>query len=152
DVSRQWCRPINEVYMTKTTKETVGYKKPPRATQFKPGVSGNPTGRPKKPVNIASELLDELSELTSIRDHGRQIEITKARAIVKEIVRLAAAGDLRAATTVLSFTRNQTDTAERSDEPTHSDLDVIDNFVDRELRRRAANSSSKSDCNTDIKG
>jgi len=138
--------------MSTKTNETVGYKKPPKATQFKPGISGNPSGRPKKPVNIASELLDELGELTSIRDHGRQIEITKARAIVKEIVRLATAGDLRAATTVLSFTRNQADTADRSDEPTHSDLDVIDNFVDRELRRRAANSSSKSDCNTDIKG
>ena len=119
--------------MSTKTNETVGYKKPPKATQFKPGISGNPSGRPKKPVNIASELLDELGELTSIRDHGRQIEITKARAIVKEIVQLAAAGDLRAATTVLSFTRNQADTAERSDDPTHSDLDVIDNFVDREL-------------------
>ena len=137
--------------MSTKTNETVGYKKPPKANQFKPGISGNPSGRPKKPVNIASELLDELGELTSIRDHGRQIEITKARAIVKEIVRLATAGDLRAATTVLSFTRNQADTAERSDDPTHSDLDVIDNFVDRELRRRAANNSSKADCNPDHK-
>ena len=81
-----------------------------------------------------------------------------AQAVAAQALARAAALDttdsatLRAATTVLSFTRNQADTADRSDEPTHSDLDVIDNFVDRELRRRAANSSSKSDCNTDIKG
>ena len=137
--------------MTKNTDETIGYKKPPRATRFKPGISGNPSGRPKKPVSIASELFDELGELTSSRDHGREIEITKARAIVKEVIRLAVAGDLRAATTILSFTRSQADTAERSDDPTHSDLGVIDNFVDRELRRRAANNSSKADCNPDHK-
>lgn len=28
-------------------KYKVGYKRPPEATQFKPGVSGNPHGRPK---------------------------------------------------------------------------------------------------------
>lgn len=27
---------------------SIGYKKPPKETQFKPGVSGNPKGRPKK--------------------------------------------------------------------------------------------------------
>lgn len=29
-------------------KEVVGFKKPPKANQFKPGESGNPGGRPKK--------------------------------------------------------------------------------------------------------
>ena len=34
--------------MTDTNKDyEVGYKKPPKEYQFKPGVSGNPKGRPK---------------------------------------------------------------------------------------------------------
>jgi len=39
-------------------KEEVGYKRPPKATRFKPGQSGNPKGRPKG---------------TSIKDRVRQI-------------------------------------------------------------------------------
>jgi hypothetical protein len=27
---------------------TVGFRRPPAATRFKPGVSGNPTGRPNR--------------------------------------------------------------------------------------------------------
>ena len=40
----------------------VGYKKPPKNTQFKPGQSGNPKGRPKKPTNIHEALIDNLGK------------------------------------------------------------------------------------------
>ena len=37
----------------------VGYKKPPIHTRFKPGVSGNPKGRPKGTKNLATDLAEE---------------------------------------------------------------------------------------------
>ena len=40
----------------------VGYKKPPKHTQFQPGQSGNPAGRPPKSRNLkrlVDEVLDE---------------------------------------------------------------------------------------------
>ena len=38
--------------------EAVGYKQPPNKTQFKPGQSGNPRGRPKRPKLDMSIILN----------------------------------------------------------------------------------------------
>ena len=38
----------------------VGYKKPPKRTQFKPGQSGNPRGRPKGTKNLKTDLAEAL--------------------------------------------------------------------------------------------
>ena len=122
-----------------SNEDVVGYKRPPKATRFKPGVSGNPSGKAKRPKSIGSELIAELGELTRVSENGRSVEITKARAIAKELVRLAVSGDLRAATIVLSFTtRACDDKNELSDEPTSDDLALADSFIEREIRRRAA--------------
>ncbi len=71
----------------------VGYGRPPRHAQFKPGQSGNPLGRPKRSISFASELADELSR--TITEHGG--EITHLRAILRKLVADAVAGDTKVA-------------------------------------------------------
>ena len=61
----------------------VGYKRPPVAHQFKPGVSGNPSGRPKGVRSFKADLLDELAEVIRVRDGDGEVEISKARAIAE---------------------------------------------------------------------
>ena len=133
--------------MTDDTKhdEPVGYKRPPVATQFKPGVSGNPSGRPKTVRTLRTELLDELREVVQFREGDSDVEISKARAIAKSLVHAAAGGNLRATTALLAFfTKSPGDTDEPQGQAvTPEDTEIINAYVSRELRRRS------NACNTD---
>ena len=62
---------------------TVGYRKPPKATRFKPGQSGNPKGRPKGSPNLAADLSTELGELITVREGGAAQRVSKQRALIK---------------------------------------------------------------------
>lgn len=75
----------------------VGYKKPPAATRFKPGRSGNPKGRPNGTKNFATDLTEELQERITVRDGGKEKKISKQRALIKATVAKALRGETRAA-------------------------------------------------------
>ena len=71
----------------------VGYKKPPKHSQFKKGQSGNPKGRPKGVQNLATDLQDELSAKVEITEDGQTKEVTKRKAMVKQLMQKAIKGD-----------------------------------------------------------
>src|ERR1700736_415072 len=50
--------PIMTAPQTTSASYEVGYRKPPRSTQFQKGQSGNPGGRPRR---LAAERLEELA-------------------------------------------------------------------------------------------
>src|SRR6266852_5112800 len=64
-------------------------------TRFKPGVSGNPKGRPKGSKSLRKELENELGELIAIDGADKRKKIPLRRLILKQLVRLAAKGDLK---------------------------------------------------------
>jgi hypothetical protein len=74
----------------------VGYGKPSRDTQFKPGQTGNRGGREKGSKNLKTDLTEELSEQITLREGGRVIRISKRRALVKSAITLAIKDDPRA--------------------------------------------------------
>jgi hypothetical protein len=81
---------------------TSGYKRPPLHTQFKPGQSGNPSGRPKKKATTFVEALErELSRKISVVEGGERQKISKLDAIVKQQTNKAASGDLKATALLL---------------------------------------------------
>ena len=81
----------------------VGYRKPPKHTRFKEGRSGNPKGRPKGTRNLKTDLAEELQERILLREGGREIRITKQRAMVKSQLAKAIKGDTRASTLMLDL-------------------------------------------------
>ncbi len=78
----------------KTTK--AGYCIPPEHTRFQKGQSGNPKGRPKGTLNMATVLERTLREKVVINENGRRKMVTKLEAAFKQLVNLAATGELRA--------------------------------------------------------
>jgi hypothetical protein len=92
-----------QVMHTNNHSDSVGYKQPPKDRQFRPGQTGNPTGRPKGTRNFKSDLRAELSEITSFREGGRDISISKQRALIKRVVASAIDGDARSIATLMSF-------------------------------------------------
>lgn len=85
-------KPNNSSAPHKPTDSTVGFKKPPKHTQFKKGKSGNPRGRPKAPpfsLNIKS-MLDGVQQ-------GKNGELLpKREALAVRIVSDALAGNQKA--------------------------------------------------------
>lgn len=79
----------------------VGYKKPPKHSQFKKGQSGNPRGRPRGSKNSATLFNEALNEKVVITENGRQRAISKREAMFKQLANSAARGDPKATQTVL---------------------------------------------------
>jgi hypothetical protein len=79
-----------------TNDNEVGYRKPPRHTQFRKGVSGNPKGRPKSSENLATVLARALQEIVVVTANGKRRRMTKLDLAVKQLVDKATAGDMPA--------------------------------------------------------
>ncbi len=75
---------------------SVGYRKPPAHTRFKKGKSGNPKGRPKGSLNLATVLVRTLREQVVVNEGGQRKTVTKLEAAVKQLANKAASGDLGA--------------------------------------------------------
>ena len=106
----------------------IGYKRPPKNTQFKKGQSGNPKGRPKAAKNIATDIKEELEEVVQITEGGQVKTVTKQRALIKSLLAKAGKGDVRAAQTLLGL-KAEVDHHEHEKESeewfTDDDLEII---------------------------
>ena len=96
------------------TADDIGYGRPPKRTQFKPGHSGNPKGRPKGARNLASQVRTVLGRRIAVVEHGQRRFVSAGEAILHRFLELALKGDVRAAGFLMSlYDRTQpTDTEE----------------------------------------
>ena len=107
----------------------VGRGRPPLSTRFKKGQSGNPSGRPKKPPSFRSELMAELGEPVSSTDKE---PISKQRALIRTLVALALAGNLRAMSVLVSYLQSSPESHDPDEELSESDVDILKHLEERE--------------------
>ena len=96
----------------------VGYGRPPKATRFKPGQSGNPKGRKRKPKSVQAQMQTVLSKKIDITEGGQTKRLTLQEVMLRNIANKAVKGDLRAASFVLGLINSeaaaQSDTIDES--------------------------------------
>jgi len=79
----------------------VGYCRPPQHSRFKPGQSGNPTGRVKGSKNLKSLFHQILNEQIPLIDANESKKVTKAEALMRRLVIGALKGDGRSLMTLM---------------------------------------------------
>jgi len=79
--------------------------RPPIATRFQPGRSGNPKGRPKGSKNFSTLLDEELAEIIVVNENGKRKRMHKRQAFAKKLVNGALGNNPKASGLVLEEIR-----------------------------------------------
>ncbi len=108
----------------------VGYGKPPIATRFAPGQSGNPGGRKKGLRNYKTEVLEVFEAEIDVTEGGRRTKCTLTKALMLTLARNGLKGDIRAITRALDLYERYADKGE------DEESDTLD-LQDRDIIRRA---------------
>ncbi len=80
----------------------VGYARPPKATQFQPGSSGNRAGRPKGRPSVDEIMLEEAARLAKVKIGDKVVHIDKDRALMRRLFDWGLQGNLHAIRLVMS--------------------------------------------------
>jgi hypothetical protein len=115
--------------------DEVGYGKPPRAHQFKPGKSGNSKGRPTGAKSEETILRELLQQKITLNERGKARKITIHEGIFRRIVEDCLKGNTKSAAFLLNRHHAMT-----SGEPMESGLSEDDEAV---LRAYAEKCQSK---------
>jgi Family of unknown function (DUF5681) len=118
----------------------VGYGKPPKSGQFRRGKSGNPKGRPRGSLKLATDLAAELNEQITVREDGKPRRVSKQRALIKSLMAKALQGDVRANAAVLAlYARVMSDLPDDEDSIVEeNELQILRQFAPKLLSSTAA--------------
>jgi len=125
-----------------TDSYQVGYGKPPRASRFQKGASGNPKGRPKGTKNLSTIVLQESRQKVRVNGPRGSRTVTKLQAAVMQLGNKSAQGDLRASREFLALVQKSEESAASGAGPVP--VAELDQQVMENLRRRMAKFATES--------
>jgi Family of unknown function (DUF5681) len=106
----------------------VGYGRPPKATRFAPGKSGNPRGRPKGSRSVGAILKGVMSQKVTVSEGGRMRRVSRVELMLLRLVNNAARGDPRATKLALELNDRYGQPTEggiRSEELSADDREIL---------------------------
>ena len=89
--------------MTDDNDYEVGYGRPPKKSRWKPGESGNPSGKKKGPRSVKGILVERLAEKVLVKQGGRALKVSTLDALLRKLIALAGNGNAAAMKMLLSL-------------------------------------------------
>jgi uncharacterized protein DUF5681 len=124
----------------KSSDDAVGYGRPPKATQFQKGQSGNPKGRPKGTRPVGAVLQEILGQRIAVTENGRTRRLPALEVMLRRLANDAMRSEPVALKLILSLFDRYGDSPEagiRFDEVLAEDKEILANFL-KETRDRSA--------------
>lgn len=117
-----------------SSKNGVGYRRPPKATQFKKGKSGNPRGRPKGSRNIGKVLLDVTGQKIAVTENGRTRQMPAVEVMLRRLAGDAMKNDQGALKLFFSLMDRYADLTEtviapNRDEVLAEDQEILERYL-----------------------
>lgn len=111
----------------------VGYGKPPKHAQFKPGKSGNPKGRPKGAHNLKTEIREVMHSTVTVTQDGQRKKISTRKAVVLRLTEKALSGNVQATRVLLDLIRNydEEEVADVAEELSADDAAILEMFAEK---------------------
>ena len=105
---------------SESTYYKVGYRRPPKATQFAPGKSGNPKGRPKGIRPVGAILNDIIHQKIAVTENGKTRRMSVLEIAFRRLANDAMRSDAKALKLLLSLAEQH-----RASPETTLELDTI---------------------------
>lgn len=118
----------------------VGYGRPPKATRFAPGKSGNPRGRPKGSRSVGAILNGIMSQKVTVSEGGRTRRVSRLEVMLLRLANDAARGDARVTKLLLELNDRYgqpIDGGDPSEELSSDDLKILAAYSAQNLVSRA---------------
>lgn len=112
----------------------IGYGKPPRATRFRMGQSGNPSGK-KRPPSAEETLKRALARTARVSVDGTARSLPMMDVIIEALIRKAARGDLGAIRLVLTAAAAWADDSQNNPVISDHQLAMLMDIFSEEGRR-----------------
>lgn len=103
--------------------DEVGYAKPPRKHQYKPGQSGNPKGRPKGSGNIHKSIAKHAGRKVKVMVDGEEKKMPRVDVLISAMFNKASKGDVAAARLITSLLAVAKELEGGDYEPSYSEED-----------------------------
>ena len=117
-----------------TDETEVGYGQPPKHSQFQPGQSGNPRGRPKGAKGFRTIIQDEAYSTITITENGKSRQVTKVEALFKSMLAKGMKGDAKSAAIALrlleTYLPHGMEDADDAKQLTEEELEILQSHAD----------------------
>ncbi len=123
----------------------VGYGRPPKASQFKPGQSGNPNGRPKGAktrrlagggYGLRDALLAECERTIVVREGDKTLKMTQLQAVLRRMMIMSMQGEPQTMRMVLRWVEQSQRADQRQNERFIEQMFKYKVDAEMEVRRR----------------